>query len=94
VNKGELKWMISELNEKNTIIRGYAQLALKCDHPKWTKRYIASIIQQIDRITALNTIITELYLIDKDDNNDSDNSSSRSVTLDKLISGHMNTRFH
>ena len=94
MDKGDLKWMISELNEKNTVIRGYAQLALRCDHPKWTKRYISSIIQQIDRITALNTIITDLYLSDKDDNNESDNISSRSVTLDNLISGQMNTKFH
>ena len=95
MEKGELKWMIAELNEKNTVIRGYAQLALKCDHPRWTKRYIASIIQQIDRVTALNRIITDLYLSDIDDNNESDNiSRSRSATLDSLISGQMNAKFH
>lgn len=29
MNKGELKWMINELNDKSTVIRGYAQLALE-----------------------------------------------------------------
>jgi hypothetical protein len=95
VDKDVLKLMIAELNEKNTVIRGYAQLALKCDHPRWTKRYIASIIQQVDRITALNRIITDLYLSNTDNNNDSDNySSSGSAMLDSLISRHTNFKFH
>lgn len=75
MNKDELKWMLSELNEKNTIIRGYAQMALECDHPKWARKYISSIIQHVDRITALTSIITELYLTGKDDDCDSDSHS-------------------
>lgn len=95
MNKGELKWMISELIDKNTVIRGYAQLALKCDHPNWAKKYITSIIQQIDKITALTTIITDLYLDGKDDSCDSDNfGRSKSAALDNLIYGKLNTRFH
>ncbi len=71
MNKDELKWMLSELNEKNIIIRGYAQMALECDHPKWARKYISSIIQHIDKITALTSIITDLYLTGKDDDSDS-----------------------
>jgi hypothetical protein len=91
VNKDELKWMINELNEKNTVIRGYAQLALECDHHNWAKKYIASIIQQIDKITALTTIISDLYLDGKDDSCD---SGSKSTALNDLICGKLNTRVH
>jgi hypothetical protein len=91
VNKGELKWMINELNEKNTVIRGYAQLALECDHHNWAKKYIASIIQQIDKITALNTIITDLYLDGKDDTT---GSVSKSAALNDLIYGKANNRLN
>jgi hypothetical protein len=94
VDRGELKWLISELNDKNTVIRGYAQMALKCDHPNWTKRYIASIIQQIDKISAVTAIITDLYLSDKEDNSDSDNISCKSATLENLISRSTNIKFH
>ena len=62
MDKEELKWMIHELNDKSTVIRGYAQLAMECDHPNCSKKYIASIIRQIDKVTALTTIISDLYL--------------------------------
>ena len=75
MNKDELKWMLSELNEKNTVIRGYAQLALECDHPKWARKYISSIIQHIDRITAVTSVIADLYLSGEDDDCYSDNVS-------------------
>jgi len=91
VNKGELRWMIHELNEKSSVIKGYAQMALECDHPHWSKKYIASIIQQVDKITAFTTIIYDLYLDGRDDNCE---SCSKSNTLDNLIRGKQNTRFH
>jgi hypothetical protein len=95
VDKGELKWLISELNDKNTVIKGYAQMALKCDHPNWTKRYITSIIQQIDKITAVTAIINDLYLSGSDDNSDSDNDNcSKSATLENLIARSSNIKFH
>jgi hypothetical protein len=87
VNKGELRWMIHELNEMSSVIKGYAQLALECDHPHWSKKYIASIIQQVDKVTALTTIISDLYL-------NRDDSCYKSKTLDNLIGGKQNTRFH
>ncbi len=95
MNKGELKWMINELNEKNTVIRGFAQMALECDHPVWAKKHISSIIQQIDKITALTAIISDLYLGGKDDGFDSDGlSRDRTEVLNSLIYGKKNTRFH
>jgi hypothetical protein len=95
VDKGELKWLISELNDKNTVIKGYAQMALKCDHPNWTKRYITSIIQQIDKITAVTAIITDLYLSGSDDSGDSDNDNcSKSAALENLIARSSNIKFH
>lgn len=96
MNKGELKWMINELNEKNTVIRGFAQMALECDHPVWAKKHISSIIQQIDKITALTAIISELYLGSKDDSWDSDGLSGdrTEAALNSLIYGKRNTRFH
>lgn len=95
MNKGELQWMINELNEKNTVIRGFAQLALECDHPVWAKKHISSIIQQIDKITALTAIISELYLEGKDDSCDSDGlSSDRTEALNSLIYEKRNTRLH
>lgn len=83
MNKEGLIWMINELNDKATVIRGYAQMALQCDHPGWSKKYINSIIRQIDKISALNTVITALYLCDDDDNHD---RSCKSTTLNNLIS--------
>jgi len=68
VNKEELQWIINTLNDKATVIRGYAQMALQCDHPGWSKKYINSIIRQIDKIAALNALITSLYL-GKDEEN-------------------------
>ncbi|MEG3072383.1 MAG: hypothetical protein HQP61_04505 [Peptococcaceae bacterium] len=68
MNKKELQWMINELNDKATVIRGYAQMALECDHPDWSKKYINSIIRQTDKIAALNTLIASLYL-GKDEKN-------------------------
>lgn len=68
MNKEKLQWIINELNDKATVIRGYAQMALECDHPDWSKKYINSIIRQIDKIAALNTLITSLYL-GKDEEN-------------------------
>jgi len=94
VDKGELKWLISEVNDKNTVIKGYAQMALKCDHPNWTKRYITSIIQQIDKITAVTAMITDLYLSSSDDSGDSDISSSKSAALENLIARSSNIKFH
>lgn len=94
MDKGELKWLISELNDKNTVIKGYAQMALKCDHPNWTKRYITSIIQQIDKITAVTAIITDLYLSGSDDNCDNDNFISKSAALESLIARSSNIKFH
>lgn len=95
MNKGELKWMINELNERNTVIRGFAQMALECDHPVWAKKHISSIIQQIDKITALTSIISELYLGGKDDGCDSDGLSCDSTeALNNLIYGKRSTRFH
>jgi hypothetical protein len=94
VDKGELKWLISELNDKNTVIKGYAQMALKCDHPNWTKRYITSIIQQIDKITAVTAIITDLYLSGSDDSGDNDNCISKSAALEDLIARSSNIKFH
>jgi hypothetical protein len=60
----------------------------------WRDESRPTTLQQIDRITALNKIITDLYLSDKDDSNESDNISSRSATLDSLISGQMNAKYH
>lgn len=94
MDKGELKWLISELNDKNTVIKGYAQMALKCDHPNWTKRYITSIIQQIDKITAVTAIITDLYLSGSDDNGDTDNCIRKSAALESLIARSSNIKFH
>jgi hypothetical protein len=94
VDKGELKWLISELNDKNTVIKGYAQMALKCDHPNWTKRYITSIIMQIDKITAVTAIITDLYLSGSDDNDNNDNCSSKAAALENLIARSANIKFH
>ena len=94
MDKGELKWLISELNDQNTVIKGYAQMALKCDHPNWTKRYIASIIQQIDKITAVTAIITDLYLSGSDDSGDSDNCSSKAAALENLMARSANIKFH
>lgn len=83
MNYEELKWMISELNDKAAVIRGYAQMALEYDHPNLSKKYINSIIRQIDKITALNSVITTLYLCGDDDNHD---SGCKSTTLNNLIS--------
>lgn len=98
MDKGALKWLISELNDKNTVIKGYAQMALKCDHPNWTKRYITSIIQQIDKITAVTAIITDLYLSgidDSGDSGDSDNDNcSKSAAMENLIARSSNIKFH
>ena len=81
MNKDELKWMLSELSEKNNVIRGYAQLALECDHSKWARKYISSIIQHIDKLTALTSIITDLYLSGKDDDSDSISVSSSNTAI-------------
>lgn len=89
MKKGELKWMINELNDKKTVIRGYAQLALECDHPNWAKKYIASIIQQIDKLTTLTTIISDLYL-DGEDNS----YGCKSEDKDKLLYGKLDARLH
>ncbi len=81
MNKDELRWMLSELSEKNTVIRGYAQLALQCDHPKWARKYISSIIKHIDRITAVTSVVADLYLSDKGDGCDSDKVHGTSQTI-------------
>ena len=70
MSKEELKWMINELNDRATVIRGYAQMALECDHPDWSKKYINSIIRQTDKIAALNILITSLYLSKNEENCD------------------------
>ncbi len=70
MDREELKWMIDELNDKATVIRGYAQLALECEHPGRSKKYIKAIIRQIDRLSALNTVIETLYLCADDDSHD------------------------
>lgn len=85
MNKDELKWMLSELNEKNAVIRGYTQLALECDHPKWAKRYLLSIIKQTDQITSLTKLITDLYINSKDKDCDWVSGNSPAL-LDNLVS--------
>lgn len=94
MNKEELKWMLNELNEKNTIIRGYAQLALECDHPRWARKYISSIIQHIDKITAVASIITDLYLSGKDNDCDSDIESSIPASLADIAARAENIKLH
>ncbi|NLI13527.1 hypothetical protein [Pelotomaculum propionicicum] len=76
MNKDELRWMLSELTEKNAVIRGYAQMALECDHPEWAMKYIFSIIQHIDKLTVLTSIITDLYLTGKDDGCDTGDAAA------------------
>lgn len=83
MNRGELEWMIHELNDTSSVIRGYAQLALECEHPNWSKKYITSIIQQIDKLTALTTLISGLYLNGEDDKC---GGACKSTTLNNLIS--------
>lgn len=95
MNKDELKWMLSELSEKNTVIRGYAQMALQCDHPKWARKYISSIIQHIDRITAVTSVIADLYLTGKDDDYDIDKICGAGLAaLAKIAARAENIKLH
>ncbi len=94
MNKDELRWMLAELIEKNTVIRGNAQLALECDHPKWTKKYISSIIRHIDKITALTSIITDLFLNEKNDDSDSDKVRASTAALAKISARAENIKLH
>jgi hypothetical protein len=94
MNKDELRWMLAELMEKNTVIRGNAQLALECDHPKWAKKYISSIILHIDKITALTSIITDLFLNEKNDDSDSDKVSASTAALAKISARAENIKLH
>ncbi len=93
MNKDELRWMLSELSEKNTVIRGYAQLALQCDHPKWARKYISSIIKHIDRITAVTSVIADLYLSGKDDDRKSDSASGPAASA-KIAARSENIKLH
>lgn len=93
MNKDELRWMLSELSEKNTVIRGYAQLALQCDHPKWARKYISSIIKHIDRITAVTSVIADLYLSGKDDDRNSD-SAGGPAALAKIAARAESIKLH
>ncbi len=74
MKKDELKWMLLELNENIAVIRGYAQLALECDHNKWAARYLALILKQTDKITCLTNIVTDLYINDKGSDCEGDSS--------------------
>jgi hypothetical protein len=95
VNKDELRWMLAELNEKNALVRGYAQMALECDHPRWARKHISSIIRHIDKITALMSIITDLYLIGEDDVCENDSVSSRElVSLANIAARAENYKLH
>lgn len=68
MNMSELAGMLKKLNDEAAVIRGYARIALEKDQPNRSKKYIDSIIRQTDRITALNNLITALYLSGNDDN--------------------------
>ena len=87
MNRAELAWMLDELTDKATVIRGYAQMALECEHPNWSKQYINSIIRQIDKLSALNKVIATLYLNgDEHYDDDNYNSGCKSTTLNNLLS--------